>query len=352
MICDMPTTFNNQYRKSTPMQIVKNTNGSPWLYNLKKIWNPSWFQGSRKRTGYFEGWYFKLISQDGAHSFAFIPGISLASGDDHSFVQAINGKTGESWYIRFPLEAFSYSNKGFYVEVDNNSFSTKHITLNIENEKLNVSGTVKWFDPIVFKASLRKPGIMGWYRYMPFMECYHGVVSLNHTTSGSLQINDVKHAFDQGKGYIEKDWGSSMPSSWIWMQSNHFDPSKTSFMLSVAQIPWLKSTFTGFLGFLFCNGRRYDFATYTGAKVTIRNLSGDTVDLMIISKRFTLEVLADKGASGALKAPVGGNMQRVIHESIDASIHLKLKDRHGQILFQGTGRNAGLEMVGDVETLR
>ncbi|WP_243392439.1 MULTISPECIES: tocopherol cyclase family protein [unclassified Mesotoga] len=26
-----------------------------------------------------------------------------------------------------------------------------------------------------------------------------------------------------GKGYIEKDWGRSLPDAWIWMQSNNFD---------------------------------------------------------------------------------------------------------------------------------
>ena len=334
------------------MKTIQNNNWLPGLYDLKKIWNPSWFQGNRKRTRYFEGWYFKLVSHDGAHSYAFIPGVSLASGDDHSFVQAINGKTGESWYLRFPVDAFTYSKKGFYVEIDKNSFSKEHITLNLYSDTLRVQGTVQWPDPVVFKASLAKPGIMGWYRYVPFMECYHGVVSLNHTTRGSLQINDVKHTFDKGKGYIEKDWGSSMPASWIWMQSNHFGSEKASFMLSVALIPWLGSSFTGFLGFICCNGKRYDFATYTGAKATIRELTSDAIDILIKSNHFNLGIQADKGASGALKAPVAGNMQRVIHESIDASITLKLTDRHGQILFEGTGRNAGLELVGDLQSLR
>ncbi len=42
------------------------------------------------------------------------------------------------------------------------------------------------------------PGIMGWYKYVPFMQCYHGVVSLNHELKGQLRINGSEHVFDDG----------------------------------------------------------------------------------------------------------------------------------------------------------
>ncbi len=53
----------------------------------------------------------------------------------------------------------------------------------------------------------------------PAMECYHGVVSMYHLLSGHLEINGDKVDFSGGKGYIEKDWGRSMPSDWIWIQA-------------------------------------------------------------------------------------------------------------------------------------
>ena len=48
---------------------------------------------------------------------------------------------------------------------------------------------------------------MGWYRFVPFMECFHGVVSLNHELEGDFLIENQVFSFDGGKGYIEKDWG-------------------------------------------------------------------------------------------------------------------------------------------------
>ena len=47
---------------------------------------------------------------------------------------------------------------------------------------------------------------MGWYYKVPFMECYHEVVSLNHDLIGEIKVNNRIFSFDNGKGYIEKDW--------------------------------------------------------------------------------------------------------------------------------------------------
>jgi hypothetical protein len=63
---------------------------------------------------------------------------------------------------------------------------------------------------------------MGWYSYVPFMECYHGLISIDHKLQGSLQINGQEIDFTEGKGYAEKDWGTSFPEGYVWMQSNHF----------------------------------------------------------------------------------------------------------------------------------
>jgi hypothetical protein len=76
------------------------------------------------------------------------------------------------------------------------------------------------------------------------MECYHGVLSFDHKISGSLTINEIEVNFDDGKGYLEKDWGTSIPSSWIWMQTNQFQGDVASLFGSVAKIPRLKNYFT------------------------------------------------------------------------------------------------------------
>jgi tocopherol cyclase len=198
---------------------------------------------------------------------------------------------------------------------------------------------------------------MGWYRYMPFMECYHGVVSLDHQLEGQIFYNEVPQDFSGGRGYIEKDWGSSMPESWIWMQSNHFSETGTSFMLSVARIPWIRRTFTGFLGYFLHKGKIITFATYTGATITTLYNSDREVWVNIMGKKYLVEIHAvqkerEGRRKGSLKAPVLGNMERTIHESIDGEIEVVVTSLNGERVFKGTGKHAGFEMVGDLELLR
>ena len=87
------------------------------FYNLKKIWNPDWFQGNLKKKNYFEGWYFKLVNPYNTAAWAVIPGISLGSNEKESspFIQLINGKTGDSHFIRYKHEDFVFSRKRFEI---------------------------------------------------------------------------------------------------------------------------------------------------------------------------------------------------------------------------------------------
>lgn len=322
------------------------------FYGWKKVWNPEWFQGSRKTKNYFEGWYFKVVSDDGARRYAFIPGVSLGK-DPHSFIQVIEGNTGKTTYHRFPLSEFKYSNRRFAAKVESNFFSADSfsVDLGVGNDRIKVN--LKNNDQVKYPVKFFSPGIMGWYRFVPFIECFHGVVSVDHGVVGQFNVGSDTVKMMNGKGYVEKDWGRSMPSAWVWTQSNYFSNSpNTSFMLSVANVPWLGRSFTGFLGYLYANGHLYKFATYSGAKIKELKTEGDTVRITIKSRKFTVEFEGVKGRRGALLAPVSGVMERTIHESIDASIHVKLIDRDGLILYEGNSSVAGLELVGEISKLK
>ena len=54
---------------------------------------------------------------------------------------------------------------------------------------------------------------MGWYGYLPTMECFHGILSIDHKLKGALSIDDKKISFNNGRGYIEKDWGRNFPQN-------------------------------------------------------------------------------------------------------------------------------------------
>jgi hypothetical protein len=312
------------------------------------LFHPEIFQGRYKKKNYFEGWYCKMAitSDQGPEVLAVIPGVAFGSNKDdrHAFIQVISSRDNKSWNINFPLEAFKADKKQLVIEIENNRFTCEEITLDIEAEGLTLKGKVKNLGLHRFPVSLFSPGIMGWYAYVPFMECFHGVVSTLHTLEGAISLNGVETDFTGGSGYIEKDWGTSFPEAWIWMQSNCFPSKKVSLMLSVAKIPFLGKIFPGFLGFIQIGDQLIRFGTYTGAKI-LKLESDDTHALVQIkSKNQEIEFLAELGPAAKLVAPRQGKMERTLLESIMGTITLTIKDKHNDMIFQETGILSGIEL--------
>ena len=322
-------------------------------YKKLKKRNPEVFQGNKKKKNYFEGWYFKMVSEKGNSIMSIIPGISLSENgeEQHAFIQLIDGKTAKTYYYTYPIEEFAFSKKKFAIRIQNNYFSEDSIVLNIQNDSTSITGKVRMTNPIKLTKKGKKLNIMGWYKSAPFMQCYHGVVSLNHDLSGSLQMNNKTYQFDKGLGYIEKDWGKSMPSAWIWIQSNNFSSPKTSFMLSVANVPWMGSSFPGFLGFFLNDSLITRFGTYSGAKVKLDTTDSNTIKITITDKEYTYYLEATRNKAGMLKAPLKGAMDRRIAESVDAQLKLRVTDKKGIVIFDDTTSITGLETVGDLSKL-
>ncbi len=260
------------------------------LEGIKKIWKPDVYQGNGNKKNYFEGWYFKLADKDSKNLYAIIPGISFEPNNEHAFIQVLNGKTAESWYLSFKPEHFSFSKKEFSLSIGDNHFTGTGIRLNINQDSLKLSGEIRFGKLHPWPVKYLSPGVMGWYAFVPFMECYHGVLSFYHDLSGNLVVNGNELNFDGGNGYIEKDWGTSFPGYYIWIQSNHFEKQNVSLMASVANIPWLGSSFDGFIIGLSINEKLFRFTTYTGAKIKKLRFDNNKVEIHAADKNYRLEI--------------------------------------------------------------
>ncbi|MDY0235632.1 MAG: tocopherol cyclase family protein [Gudongella sp.] len=317
------------------------------MYRISKLFNPEVFQGKYKSKNYFEGWYYKLVDKNETNSFALIPGIAYDKDKNvHAFIQLIDSLKYNTEYFRFAFDEFNYDNEGLDISIGNNKFSRDGISIDIKDKEYTVKGTLKFFDIEPFPKKLTSPGIMGPFSFVPFMECYHGVVNIHHKISGGLCINNSDVDFTDGYGYIEKDWGRSFPKWWVWIQCNHFSEEGNSLMFSIAEIPWLKNYFTGFISFLKIKNKIYRFATYTGAKIKQLDYKDGNIEIVVQDKEYTLSIKGKYNESGILKAPKNGLMERLISESISSNIWVVLKDKKENIIFEDAGKNAGLEVVG------
>ena len=326
----------------------------PGARRIRSTMHPDGFHGTGAKAPYFEGWYVKLVSADRSARVAIIPGVFLGQGGgdetlDEAFVQVLDGATGRSWYHRYEPSDFRASTDQFDVTVGANRFDISGVTLDLPN----LTGRVRFttpFDP--WPVTVRSPGVMGWYAWMPFMECYHGVCSFGHNLAGTLTLDGVELNFDGGRGYLEKDWGQAFPSGYVWMHSNHFSSPNTSLMGSIALIPWLRSEFRGFLVGLRHDGVLHTFATYTGAKTTSLDIDDEAVRWSVRSRSgLTLNLSADRVGGALLHAPIRTEMHKRVEETLDATIAIQLIDRDGRVLLDDVGHVGGLEVHGDLPRL-
>ena len=319
------------------------------IRKLQSLFHPEQFQGWGKTKRYFEGWYYKVVNADETKAFAFIPGIAMdENGNKQAFIQVLDGNKQTAEYHKFESNFFKPSAGKFEIEIQNNFFTEDSVQLNLPNVqgKLNFSSLVPW------PNSWYSPGIMGPFTFVPFMECYHGILSLDHTIEGELTINGELIDFTNGRGYMEKDWGHSFPSAYFWMQTNHFSTSGISLKASVANIPWLGSSFVGCIAGLWFNNHLYQFTTYNGSKLIKSFADNERVELVMENAKFRLEIIAHREKATKLASPISGFMDGRIEESMTSNIDIILFDKKKNItLLNDTGRNAGLEVAGEIKEL-
>lgn len=260
----------------------------------------------------FYGKYYKFISDDN-----YVLSVIISHANEGDMLQAI---TPEGSY---------FINDTNSIIVNNNI-----VTFNVNEPNLTINGelTLGELAPLKIK-------VMGPFTYLP-LECKHDIYSMRHTINGNLVINGVNHSFTNSLGYIEGDKGKNFPKKYIWYNSV---TNNTTVTFAIATIPlfgFIK--FKGLLCFIKHNDDEYKLCTYNFGKiVTIKD------NLIVIKKgkyKFYLEFNKPEGHN--LKAPIKGNMDRYIKESITTPTKYKLTYKN-DILLEVEDSISSLEYMWD-----
>ena len=276
---------------------------------------------------YFYGHYFKL--QSISSTIAIIPSYSINNKEFKASLQIITNK--ESFLLDYPYSEYLKLG-GYQVRIDKNIFNDDGIILDINKDGIVIKGKI-----IFNKFNKLKRNIMGPFKYIPFLECVHNVVSIKHSISGYININGCEYTFNDidSYGYIEGDKGRSFPSKYIW---THSFIDNGSIMLSVGSVPFGLFKFRGIIGFINYNNKTIKIGTYKFAKVVkIENNS-----VIIKQGKYKLYISLIKKNELPLKAPISGKMDRIIKESAECTVNYKLTYSN-DVIFDETVNNASFE---------
>jgi tocopherol cyclase len=321
-------------------------------FSIQRHLNSAIFQGRNKKHSYFEGWYIKQVSDDGQFFFALIPGMAIdKSGKGHAFIQLIEGYSDHTEYFTFDLDRFVFSRNAFEGKIGPNIFGKRGLKVDFNPLGLPFQADLTFSYPELKPTFWVHPALINWYSLIPGFQCYHMLISPFHFVRGKVIANGKEHAFDQGHGYMEKDYGHGFPDDWVWIQCNNFNSDKVSVMFSAGKVLWSGIEFNGFICSLLCEGKTYVFSTYSLARVTHYSLKENLISIEIKSVNYTLKIQAEGSKGGLLRAPIEGAMKRAVYETIHASMKIQFSTRKGKIIYEGTGKQAGFETEGQPEKL-
>ncbi len=317
-------------------------------YNLRPDFiymarHPEIFRGERKHRNFFEGWYYNVKTRDGK-PFVVIPGISKdEDGNGHAFVQIIDD--GVSRNVIYPMSAVSFRDKPFLIKIDKNEFSLFSMKIDIKHEDIRYQGELYFKNAITLKKSRYAPSIMGPFAYCAYMQCNHGILCITADAKGCIDTGKKEMDFEDGSIYIEKDWGSSFPKKYVWVQCNCFEEKKTSLSLSIADVPFLGFSFRGVIAVLRRGKRQNIFATYHFASVKKLEITKEGADIELKQGKLTLKVKVQAANALQLLAPNMGKMSEYVFESVDSKVNVKLLYKNN-LLHESKGESAGYEYRG------
>jgi len=318
--------------------------------NLKSLRNPDLYHG-RLGKNYFEGWYFKLVESQMKNAFAFIPGVFFSpTGEyDHAFIQVVDGMKRAYQYERFAVNDFTAARDVFSVNVAGSSFGRSGLDFNLLREGATIEGQLGFSNHLTWPDNFLNPGSMGFYNYIPKMQCYAQVCAMDFDLNGSLEVNGQFVDFKGGKGYIEKNWGAAFPYSWVWVQCNSFRNEQASVSCSLAHIPFPVSSFRGFLVGLYVGDSFYEFTTMNRSKAEVIQKGTDVI-MHLKNRHHSLTIDCETNSEDfiLLNGPRGEQMVPLVQENLHGLVKITLKENaSGKIVFEDSGCCAGVEYGGE-----
>lgn len=312
-----------------------------------RLYKPHVFQGSFKKTNYFEGWYFKLVDASQNICLCLIPGVAL-DGDPHGFIQYADTVTGTSGYARYAVSNLNFSSKDLSLQIGSHTLTDEKIAI-YADQYIPLEIHLRLSEQVYYPVTAFHPGIMGPFRFAPFMECYHGVHVVTSKAQGSVTIKGETYQLTDAKLYIEKDWGRSFPKEWIWLEASSFEEEDVHMMLSIANIPWLGQSFNGHLGYVWLGDTKIGLGTYRNSYFTLDE-DADLLTITVGKGKYHIVITAKQRMPIDLIAPSLGNMTRQMKEDLNGIITLAVY-MNGDLIYQGTSEFAGIERCGDIKEL-
>ena len=179
---------------------------------------------------HFEGWYFRAFDPTTRKSFALIAAYWVGKNHEgHGFLELVQHPEGlvhKQTLIAINVEGIQAGRGKFDLQLGDLKLSANSIIGTIWTDSgervdinLKITDCAQWGAP----DDDNNRWTMGWSTEAPGIPIKWHVHHLKAEASGVIRTPNHEWEFSKLPFHQEKNWGRSFPTSWIWLQSNHFE---------------------------------------------------------------------------------------------------------------------------------
>lgn len=161
----------------------------------------------------FEGWYYRVTLPQLHQSLAFMYEVRPQFG---ASLQVLGIDDQHRWHSFSRWQNFS----GNYLtsEIAHRD-SQAFYSASVSHNQGQIADITAWDYQISAIVPWAKP-VMGWLSYVPVCEPYWQILSMHGLAHGQITWQGHTYTFANAPAYSEKNWGTSFPDRWYWLQCN------------------------------------------------------------------------------------------------------------------------------------
>ena len=304
----------------------------------------------QNRNEQFKEWYFKALNitqQKMIIGKITIKGVEDQNDGTCRLIYNMNGEEKEG-----VLSIHNIKTNKYGMSWADNMITKDKVQLDIKERTLSIKGELGIEGIVDAKQSFIKPGIMGYYQYLPRLEFYQDILVLQGKIKGMLCINGEEVDLSGGSYYLQRQWGNKYPNVWLWTQCNGFKKKKNlALTVGIARLKLWFNYYTGFAVPIYYDNRVEVFSNYNGGHIAKLYRYKGYVHLIVTQKdklldlkiygRDEIECILDKETHGI----------RDVYGCNKVKLEVKMT-QNGKVILEDTSFDCNIEMGGNTSKLK
>lgn len=324
---------------------------------------------------YFEGWYLRVTVPEIKKTFAFMYSIENPIGGKHNSGGAVQILGIDEQYIcrtipnikRFWASknslSFGHWNK-HDLTIKPQLLSTKEFTNNIKEgyqvtKNLN-QGCI--YDPAnknYCRWQYKIKPIYGWgnansiqqatagtLSYLPLYDPGWQITMAHGLATGWIEWENKRYEFIDAPAYSEKNWGTSFPTKWFWINCNSFENNADLAITAgggIRNVLWWQES-VGLIGIHY-QQKFYEFVPWN-AQISWHIKPWGEWQMKAFNNNYSVTLIGNTKLSGTyVRTPTAKGLVFNCRDTTKGKLFLELKAKN-KIILQANSNLAGLEIGG------